>query len=109
MYKVLPLWSDKNTVGVYCAIVDSKHWRRIKKYRWRVSFSGGNNKMKYAPYAKASIKGRYVYLHRFVKNCTDPKVDVDHLNHQTLDCRDCNLEVTEKSVNQQRKRNRRKS
>lgn len=105
--RVIELWDSKESRGTYCALIDAKHWRRVKKYRWRVHFSAGRGKKPGAPYARACVDGRYVYLHRFVTNAPE-RMHVDHLNHQTLDCRDRNLEVVDNLTNQRRKRNRKK-
>ncbi|MFD1755949.1 HNH endonuclease [Rufibacter sediminis] len=53
------------------------------------------------------MNGRKVYLHRFIMGAPED-LEVDHKNHQTLDCRRENLECITPEVNKQRKRQRRK-
>lgn len=38
-------------------------------------------------------------LHRYLLNVTDPKLDVDHINGDTLDNRDCNLRICTRQQN----------
>lgn len=88
----------------YCAIVDRGNWPRIRKYHWHVHISKGKKRTAGEPYARATINGKKVYLHRWLTNCP-PGFHVDHKNHQTLDCRVTNLEVVDHLENQRRRRN----
>ena len=90
----------------YVAVVSSEDWKRIRKVSWRVTKSGGKGRKPGAPYAKGCIKGKQVYLHRFVMNCYESSLHVDHKNHQTLDCRRENLEIVTHAENQRRRRKR---
>lgn len=97
-YRVIPL-----TKG-YVAIVSAEDYRRVNKYEWHVHVSKGTKKKPGQPYARATINGKKVYLHRFVMN-TPEWMQADHLNHQTLDCRRENLENVAHVENQRRRRN----
>lgn len=104
--RVIPL-----TQG-YVAIVDAEDFRRVNRYKWRVTFSGGKGKKKGDPYARGIVKidgkKKDVYLHRWLMGVTDPNIQVDHKNHCTLDCRrSINLEETTPLENNKRRRNRR--
>jgi len=111
-YKVIPL-----TKG-FVAIIDAKDYRRVNKYSWRVHISRGSKRKAGQPYARGVVNGKDTYLHRFIKEkelahvlvegCTDNERfwQVDHKNHQTLDCRNENLEVVSYIVNQSRRRKR---
>lgn len=101
MYRVIPL-----TQG-YVAIISAKHFRRVNKLKWHVTFSKGTRKKPGQPYARATVKGQKVYLHRFVINAGEGS-QVDHKNHQTLDCRDENIKETTHIENQANRRNVRK-
>ena len=98
IFKVIPL-----TKG-FCAIISREDWRLVKKYKWYTHMSAGSRKKCGQPYARATINGKKVYLHRFVMGAENPELHVDHLNHQTLDCRRENLEVTDHITNMQRRR-----
>ena len=88
----------------YVAIVSSADYRRVKKYKWHLHRSKGKNRKPGRPYARAGIKGKKVLLHRFITGAELP-IQVDHLNHQTLDCRRENLEDVDNATNQARRRN----
>lgn len=89
---------------MYCAIVDKSSWRLVKKYNWYIHISKGRGRNAGQPYARASVKGKKLYLHRFLTNCP-PDLHVDHKNHQTLDCRMVNLEMVTAQENMKRRRN----
>lgn len=97
-YSVIVL-SDK-----FCAIIDASKARRVKKHKWHVHVSRGKGRNEGQPYARTTIKGKKVYLHRFLTECP-AGFHVDHRNHQTLDCRMVNLEITTHTENLKRRRN----
>lgn len=94
----------------FVAIVDDTVYRRAKKHSWHVHHSRGNKKKPGQPYARATIKGKKVYLHRFVMDEILKKVGgasglhIDHKNHQTLDNRADNLEAVDPKTNNHRRR-----
>lgn len=91
----------------YIAVIDSKHYRRVNKYKWHVHFSRGSKRKPGEPYARASIEGKKVYLHRFITGASLP-LHVDHINNQTLDCRDDNLKVCTHQENSKNKKKAKK-
>lgn len=88
----------------YVAIIDAEDFRKVNRHSWHVTKSAGTKKKPGQPYARATIKGKKVYLHRFVMDEDDPEIQVDHRNHQTLDCRKENLECVPHIINQHRRR-----
>lgn len=80
------------------AIVDDEDYEYLNQWNW----SSVNNR-KY-PYARRHLKienGKpvHVLMHRIITNC--PKnMQVDHINHNTLDNRKANLRICTKSDNQ---------
>lgn len=64
--------------------------------KWHISFLAPRNQM----YIIASVKGKNVYLHRFITDAPKGKV-VDHKNHITLDNTDENLVVCTQFENTQ--------
>ncbi len=88
----------------YVAIIDAEDAPNVERYNWHVHISKGKGKQPGQPYARANINGRKVYLHRFITGAELPW-QVDHGNHQTLDCRRSNLEVKSHIENQQTRRN----
>lgn len=74
----------------FVAIIDREDWKRVRRHSWHVTFSRGRGRSQGQPYARATVNGLRVYLHRFVMNA-QPGSHVDHDNWQTLDCRKGNL------------------
>lgn len=91
----------------FVAIISKRDWVRVKRYKWYTHMSAGSSRKCGQPYARTTIDGRKVYLHRFVMGAENPELHVDHRNHQTLDCRRENLEVTDHITNLQRRRKKR--
>lgn len=82
----------------YITVVSNEDYKKLNKYSWRVTRSGGKNRKKGEPYACTTIKGKKVYLHRLIMGNPDGLV-VDHLNQQTLDNRRENLQVVTQKEN----------
>jgi hypothetical protein len=80
--------------------IDDEDYDLIKDYTWHLIKS--NNTF----YAQAYIKGsktggktaKYVYLHRLVFHAPDG-IEIDHKNHNGLDCRKSNLRLISRAGN----------
>ena len=65
---------------IYDCFIDLEDYEKIENYRW-------------------CITNKYVYnnnagfLHRFIMDCKETKLQVDHINHNKLDNRKCNLRI----------------
>jgi len=80
------------------ALVDDIDYDRVSQYKWCAYESRG------IWYAMSNIKidkkYRHTKLHRFILGLSvGQKCDVDHINHNTLDNRRCNLRVCSHSEN----------
>lgn len=76
----------------YFATVDAEDYERISKYRWCAN-KGKNNKTPYAVRGvRVNGKQRRIFMHRTIAGATAGEY-VDHINHNTLDNRQCNLRV----------------
>lgn len=77
-------------------LIDKEDYDKVKDYCWRV------NKYGYvvtSMFNESTNKyNKIVKLHRFIINCPDNMV-VDHINHNKLDNRTCNLRVCTQSDN----------
>jgi len=51
-------------------------------------------------YVRTTYKKKKLKLHRIIMNVTDSKIFVDHINHNKLDNRKCNLRLCNRSQNQ---------
>ena len=83
MSKKIPI---EDVIGVY-TIVDDEDYKELSKYHWYI-FTGG--------YAYNEKLGK---MHRFLMN-PDSGLVVDHINHNRLDNRKCNLRVCTQQQNQ---------
>lgn len=94
----VPLRRRDGTVRAF-ALVDAADAERVLAHRWHVATKG---------YAIRNVPGRHrrsEFLHRFLMGLEhgDPR-EVDHRNHDKLDCRRANLRVTTRAQNQQNRR-----
>ena len=87
----------------FVAIVSNEDFRKVAQFSWLVHVSKGSKRKSGQPYARATINGKKVYLHRFICQCAE-WLHVDHKNHCTLDCRRENLEAVEPVENIKRRR-----
>jgi hypothetical protein len=80
--------------GGLFATVDARDYKRLSKYKWCVLSKCG------APYAVRRTKdGRMVYMHREIMRASKGSF-VDHLDHNTLNNRRCNLRICTQAENQ---------
>ncbi len=98
-------WRVLELTQGYVAIISAQDYRRVNRYKWHAHKSRGSKRKPGQPYARATIKGKKVYLHRYIMDAPED-MHVDHRNHQTLDCRRDNLEVVTHNENMQRRRGR---
>lgn len=91
----------------YIAIVDDDDYELLSQTKWFAS-CGGNPNLPYAigDIRSADGKARRTRMHRFILGVNDPTMDVDHINHNTLDNRKSNLRVATRSENIAHKRTR---
>lgn len=84
-------------VGEHQVIVDIAMLPFLKKYRWYAEKRGNTF------YVRAhSLEGdsqRLIYLHRFITELTDPKIQADHINGNGLDNRKSNLRICTNAQN----------
>ena len=75
-------------------IADAEDYEKLKMHSWCISKTG---------YAVSNINKKVTKLHRYLFGLTDPNVVVDHINHNPLDNRKCNMRICtayENSLNQ---------
>ena len=77
------------------AFVDDIDYPRLMKYKWYLSGYYAACRL-----PKSIFDNKIVSMHRFIMNVTDTIVEVDHINHNKLDNRKCNLRIATKSQNQ---------
>ena len=86
-------------------IFDIEDIEKIKKYKWHLHYNKKRNRYDVCSNTLGSHKDRkYIALSRFLMNC--PKnMQIDHINHNTLDNRKCNLRICTNFENQLNKTN----
>ena len=78
-------------------LVDDDDYERVNEHKWWVS-SHQNKRGDEICYAERTDKKES--LHRFIMNVSDPKIQVDHINHDGLDNRKSNLRICTNKQNQ---------
>lgn len=79
------------------ALVDDEDYDELIKYKWFCGMSKQKNTTHY--YAVRNINNKQQRMHRIIMQATDPKIEVDHKNHNTLDNRKTNLRLATKTQN----------
>lgn len=92
---LIPL-SSKKYPGLV-ALVDSQDAGHVTSQRWSPAVRK-NGTLVYAE------SGKRVLMHRFILGISDPKVHVDHVNHDGLDNRRSNLRIVVGSQNHMNQR-----
>lgn len=80
----------KNPITV---IVDDDKWHELSLIKWHKCSSKN--------YIGGLVKGQRVQMHRYLMNCKDPKLIVDHINNDIHDNRVQNLRIVDASGNSQ--------
>lgn len=76
----------RNTNKIF--LFDKEDFNKIKHYCWWINDDG---------YVIASLpnSNKKIRLHRLIMDENDPSIIIDHINHNTLDNRKCNLRKTD--------------
>lgn len=79
------------------AFVDDEDFERLNKYSWREIFDGWN----WYAVRNSTInkKAKTFLMHREVMNCQDPKIYIDHIDHDGLNNIKSNLRECSPSQN----------
>lgn len=84
-------------------LIDEDDYEKCKQFKWYIGSSGKHRK--YYAYSVSRIDGkrRVFALHRFIMGEPIGK-EIDHINHNGLDNRRCNLSIVSKQQNRQNMR-----
>lgn len=99
MTKKIPLTQNQ------FALVDDEDYNTLIKYKWHAIWDS-RIKNYYATHTKSSkkingkLKQKTIYMHRIILNAPKNRM-VDHINHNPLDNRKCNLRIVSNRQNQQ--------
>ena len=81
---------NKYSEKIYEAIIDSEDVEKVKNFKWRSAIKRGKVYI---------VSNKREYLARLILQCTNKKIQIDHINGNTLDNRKCNLRETSESDN----------
>lgn len=83
--------------GMFC-LVDGIDYQWLKNFNWHI---GRNNTNHISVRTQKSINGKMktILMHRLILKVTDRKIQVDHINHNSLDNRRVNLRLATNSEN----------
>lgn len=79
---------DNNNNSIF---IDTEDYEKVSQFYWYVDKKG---------YVVTTVDGKVKKLHRFIMDISERKIQVDHINHQKLDNRKCNLRIVNNSKNQ---------
>lgn len=77
------------------ALIDKDDIEKCKSYSWHLCKNG---------YVTAHINNKQIYLHRYIMNITESKIQVDHINRNRSDNRKGNLRLCTNAENGMNKR-----
>jgi hypothetical protein len=101
--KLIPLSKTGKHAGKYFAQVDDEDYDFLMQWNWHVSHGYSTKyavRNVYVSYKKRKI----VQMHRIILGVTDPKIEVDHKNHDGFNNQKTNLRTGSKSQNQSNRR-----
>lgn len=80
------------------ALVDDEDFEYLNQWQW---YAHNHKHTFYARRHQLKIEGdkKIIYLHRFIMNATD-KSEIDHIDHNGLNCQKSNLRFCTRSKNQ---------
>ena len=99
--KIMKFLVDSRKYGKYEVIIDIDDYDKIKNYRWYINYKTATATEINHFYIITHFNHHGMKLHRVILNTDDPKILVDHINHNTLDNRKQNLRFCTTSQNAQ--------
>lgn len=85
----------------YVALVDDEDFDRVSQYKWHASIGKHKNNSIRTVYAIKCIgRNIKIKMHRFVLGVTNPKIEVDHKDHNGLNNQKLNLRPSTHGQNQ---------
>lgn len=86
------------------ALVDDEDFEELSKYKWHAHFVKTDGKYRARRVFMIKRQNYHMKMHRQIMGVTDPKIQVDHKNRDTLDNRRENLRICNENQNQQNKK-----
>jgi len=94
---VTDIYLNSKKHGIQKTLISTEHLPKVIEfpYSWFPYLDATINDF----YVRGNLKGKIVFLHRWITDCPDG-MQVDHINHKTLDNTVSNLMVVTQSQNQ---------
>ena len=86
---------ETKNYGKQYIIIDKEDYLKVKQYTWQCSYTKSTNQF-YAVSSQCNKKN--IKLHRLIMDCPKGMV-IDHINHNPLDNRKCNLRICSPRAN----------
>lgn len=86
------------------ALIDDRDFEELSKYSWHAHFNKTNGTYVARRIIHLGKKSKGVRMHRQIMGVTNPKIQVDHINLDTLDNRRSNLRLATNGNNECNKR-----
>jgi hypothetical protein len=88
------------TIKGYEVLIDDENIDKITSRTWnKVSLGDKGRVYFWTETGSKRTKRKYIYLHRMIMDVDDRKIDIDHINMNTLDNRKSNLRKCTRSQN----------
>lgn len=91
------------------ALVDDEDYERLHLMGWRYYKTKGRNTGYGYLHMEIEGKMKRIAMHRFILDLTDPKIHVDHIDHDGLNNQKSNLRIVDNRLNHHNRRNQGKS
>jgi hypothetical protein len=86
----------------YFAMVDDEDYEYLNQWKWNISKSRTPNRIYAARGVCKKNKHKHIYMHRLIMGSPE-NMQVDHINHNCLDNRKCNLRIVTNAQNTRNK------
>lgn len=88
--------------GRHIVLVDDEDWDLVNQYTWHLYVQIRREEKQFYCVTNLYVKDKKTTrkIHRLILNVNDPKIHVDHINHNPLDNRRCNLRTCTTQQNQ---------
>ncbi|HWP23591.1 MAG TPA: AP2 domain-containing protein [Candidatus Binatia bacterium] len=95
----------------YVAIVDDEDFERVARFKWRAHITRRRDGSLWAVYAQRNVRradGKWTteQMHRFILGVVDPKIEIDHRDHDGLNNTRSNLRICTRAQNTRHSRRR---
>jgi hypothetical protein len=105
--KLIALSKTGKYKGKYFAQVDDEDYEFLNQFAWSVQIAKRTQYAMRAIYPNGKKGGcKSIYMHRLILNVSDTNIEVDHIDHNGLNCKKNNLRKTTQKENMQNRLSR---